>query len=333
MKKTKYFDKSSSLHFQPDPYFLYELPKGSFMSMDGDIDVAKDSFGEIIRSCSGNRIKDSKKEAIPEKIPKHTIKSDKNLLQLNTGSHYWHLHHETIGQFLLYKDLGVLEKYTPENTAILMTWCRAGNVLKEVLRHIFNFNIDSYELIFAERDVLYTTKENLVISTKTSTAGCLPLSYFSEKLEKYLIPEENPTDFIYVGRDDSDCRLLLNQEEILQFLNENDIPIRKITLTGMPYIEQVQLFRNAKFVMVIGGTGSTNQIYCNPNKAKILFVSPKNGALQCSQRTAKGMNMAYSGLEGYENFTPTNKARASDPTCANFKLRKEDVLKKIQSLL
>ena len=145
------------------------------------------------------------------------------------------------------------------------------------------------------------------------------------------VPEENPTNFIYVGRDDSDCRLLLNQEEILQFLNDHGIPIRKVTLTGMPYMEQVQLFRNAKFVMVISGSGSTNQIYCNPNKAKILFVSPKNGALLCSQLTTQGMNMAYSVLEGYENFTPTN--RASDPTCANFKLRKEDVLAKLQQLL
>jgi capsular polysaccharide biosynthesis protein len=159
------------------------------------------------------------------------------------------------------------------------------------------------------------------------------LSYFSEKLAKYLVPAENPTEYIYAGRDDSDCRLLLNQDEVIAYLNQNDIPIKKVKLTGMPYMDQVNLFRDAKLVMTISGSGSTNQIYCNPSKAKILFVSPKDGELNCSFATAKAMNMGYSCLQGYENFVPDNVRRASDKTCSNFKLKKEDVLEHIKSLL
>lgn len=332
MKKTKYHDKASNTALQPEPYFLFELPQGEVTLFKNDTHAVFTKDNEIVKDCSGEHWCIYKPTRDIKQTAKKTITLDKNIITLNWSGHYWHYHHETLGQFLIYADLGVFKTYTPENTVILLTW---GNKIldhqKESLKHIFNFNIFSYDLIFAERDVCYTTTKLLITTTKTSTAGCLPLSYFSEKLEKYLVPEENPTNFIYVGRDDSDCRLLLNQEEILQFLNDHGIPIRKVTLTGMPYMEQVQLFRNAKFVMVISGSGSTNQIYCNPNKAKILFVSPKNGALLCSQLTTQGMNMAYSVLEGYENFTPTN--RASDPTCANFKLRKEDVLAKLQQLL
>jgi capsular polysaccharide biosynthesis protein len=248
------------------------------------------------------------------------------------SSHYWHFHHETLGQFLVYKDLGVFEKISPENTAILLTRNTPGKFAKEAFKYVFGFDIEQYELMSTKKNVLYKTTKDMIATTKTSTAGCLPLSYFSEKLAKYLVPEENPTEFIYISRDDSDCRLLLNQDEILQYLNENGIPIRKITMTGMPYLEQVNLFRSSKLVITISGSGSTNQIYCNPDKSKVLFIAPKKGALNCSSYTAKKMNMGCATLEGYENFTPENKQRATDPTCANFKLEKEAVLVAIQDL-
>jgi len=333
MKKTKYYDKAVNICIQPDPYFLYELPRGSFMALHNDIDVIRDESGEIVKDCSGYRFKIYKEGVIPEQVPVGTVVVDKNLLQLNVSGHYWHFHHETLGQFLIYKDLNVFDRISPENTAILLTRTVPYDFAKDAFKHVFGFDITEYEMILVKKNTLYTTTKDLIASTKTSTAGVLPLSYFSEKLAKYLVPEENPTDFIYISRDDSDCRLLLNQDEILQYLNENGIPIRKVTMTGMPYLEQVNLFRNSKLVITISGSGSTNQIYCNPDKSKVLFIAPKKGALNCSSYTAKKMNMGCTTLEGHENFTPENKHRASDPTCANFKLLKEDVLKVVQDLL
>jgi capsular polysaccharide biosynthesis protein len=227
----------------------------------------------------------------------------------------------------------VFKNYTPENTTILLVWeKKISDFQKDALKYIFNFDIFSYELTFAERDVCYTTTKSLIAATKTSTAGLLPLSFFSEKISKYLKYNEEPTDFIYVGRDDAKDRLLLNQDEVIQHLVDNGVPIKKVTLTGMPYINQVNLFKNAKFIMVIVGSGPTNQIHCNPNKTKILFVSPKNGPVGSVTYTAKAMNMEHATVYGCENFVPAS-GRTQSKNCDNFKLNKEEVLAAVQQLL
>jgi capsular polysaccharide biosynthesis protein len=100
--------------------------------------------------------------------------------------------------------------------------------------------------------------------------------------------------------------LLLNQEEVLGYLNDNGIPIKKYTMSGMSYIDQVNLFRSARFVMTITGSGPTNQIYCTPGKTKILFAAPKGGIFVNGTLTAKQTGLEYATIEGYENFDHKN---------------------------
>ena len=333
MKKTEYYNKSSNIAIQPSPYFLYEIEEGSFMSDVKHVDITRNSRGEIVEDCSGNRFQIYKNN-VEVSEPKETVFIHKNIIHLNLSSHYWHFHHETLGQFLIYKDLNILAENTPSNAVILVTWERKmGELCVEALKHIFNFNILDYEIIFARLGVLYKTTKILFTTTKTSTAGLLPLPYFSEKISNYLTFKESPTDFIYVSRDDSDCRLLLNQDEIIKHLNENEIPIRKVSLAGKSYTEQVNLFANSKFILVIVGSGTTNQIYCNPLKTKILFISPLNHMWHSSFSIAKSRNMEHMCLEAQETFKPSNKHRAVDPSSVDFKLKKEDVLREVKKLL
>ena len=77
---------------------------------------------------------------------------------------------------------------------------------------------------------------------------------------------------IYINRKDSLVpRYIINEKEVSNCLNEKGFS--SFTLSDLSFVEQVQLFYNADYVVGLHGAGFANIIFCKPN-TKILELKP-----------------------------------------------------------
>lgn len=300
-----YFNQSDNLQIQPYSYDTIVITQGAFLISRPYLEFAFDAYNNLIPEVSGDRFKKYHPDTRKQITIKKEITLDKHLLFLNLMDHYWHFHHETLSQIIMYYENKILDKYTPENTCLFIgTRLNFLKFHEEAIKLLFNIDFLKYEIIYPEHDVLYRTTKDAVTSTKTSVAGVLPTLFTAKYISSKINHVEEPLDYLFIGRDDADHRKCLNQSELIGFLNENGYPFVNCVMTGMPYLDQVNLFKNAKKIIMISGSGSTNQVYCNPKKCHIIYICPKNGLLNCSVRGSKQTNMLYNIVEGYENVPP-----------------------------
>lgn len=305
ISRETYFKESPNIHIQPYSYDTIIVEHGSFLISRPYFEFAFDSHDNVIPEVSGDRFKKYHPDTRKQISIKKEIILDKHLLFLNLSDHYWHFHHETLSQIIMYYENKILDKYIPENTCLFVgTRNKFCSFSKEAIKLLFSIDFLKYEIIFPEHDVLYRTNKNLITTTKTSVAGALPTLFTAKYISSKITHVEEPTNYLFIGRDDADHRKCLNQSELINFLNENGYPFVNCVMTGTPYLEQVSLFKNAKKIIMIAGSGPTNQVYCNPKKCHVIYICPKNGRLNCSIIGAKQTNMFYNTLEGYENVPP-----------------------------
>tara|TARA_Y100001970_G_scaffold291088_1_gene427015 strand:- start:2500 stop:3549 length:1050 start_codon:yes stop_codon:yes gene_type:complete len=97
------------------------------------------------------------------------------------------------------------------------------------------------------------------------------LRYFLSKVLKDVkTPEFRPK--IYIRREDSNYRRILNEADLIEKLRKNDFEI--INPNHFEILEQMKIFSNAKFIISPLGSNLTNLIFCN-EEVKIIEIAPE----------------------------------------------------------
>ena len=335
--KKVFYPESKNKVLQPFPYYVIIMEKGSVVFQDNNYDFTFDKKGVVIEEASGERTSFYKRGDLGKLSIGGVIEiSGKNLLHISLANQYWHLHNETFAQMIMYDSFKLFDELNPKNTVILFSWGRgASRTFYDAVDLIFKKNLEKFQIIFAEKNFLYKTDKKIYTTTLTSTAGCLPLPFTAKYVNKRVEKNPVPHEFIYISRDDSDHRKLLNQEEVLNYLLGKGISFKKYELSGISFKDQVGIFKNAKCVMLISGSSSTNLVYCNPEKTSVVYLSP-HSFINSSKDPAEQLKMKFCIIRSNEEFTPKTTANTLKITRSenqNFKLNPEEVYEEIKKIL
>ena len=142
-----------------------------------------------------------------------------------------------------------------------------------------------------ENDRVFRVKK-LLLTSHTAPAGIYNSNILFE-LHKNLNngSKSNLGKRLWVSRKYTDRRYLINEDEIMPILEKNDIQV--IYPEKMDYFEQVELFRNAKFLGGVHGAALTNMLYMEMNN-KVLELRAVNDAHNnCHYSLAVGLNNKF----------------------------------------
>jgi hypothetical protein len=97
---------------------------------------------------------------------------------------------------------------------------------------------------------------------------------------------------IYISRNDSPYRRVLNETEIMNYLEPHGFQF--VILTGIPLLEQMALFHNADIIVTVHGAALTNSIFCKANTRIIELNTPFLETKKHFQDIAECFNLNYS---------------------------------------
>lgn len=129
-----------------------------------------------------------------------------------------------------------------------------------------------------------------------------------------------PLERIYISRNRSSYRHVLNEAEVTTFLEK--LGFINIALESIPVAEQALLFASAKVVVAPHGAGMTNTVFCQPGTKVIEFFSPKYVNV-CYWSLANQIGLDYYYFIGEGEAPP----EGVDPHLAG-----DDILVKLESL-
>lgn len=98
-------------------------------------------------------------------------------------------------------------------------------------------------------------------------------------------------ELLYVSRNESSMRRILNEEELLPGLR--DMGFHVISPGTLSMSEQIDAFRNARIVLAAHGAGLTNIMFCRPNTT-LIEIFPEGGVHGSAfLRIASQLNFPY----------------------------------------
>jgi capsular polysaccharide biosynthesis protein len=132
----------------------------------------------------------------------------------------------------------------------------------------------------------------------------LETAWLAQRLiENAGLKDAQPTRLIYLARTDTKARVILNEQALIERLAGMGFEIH--TATGKPLVEQMRIFREAKFVVAPHGAGLTNIIFAHPGIMLLELV-------QSTYQNTGMMRLAQAaGVRYYsELFFPENGGKA-----------------------
>ena len=75
---------------------------------------------------------------------------------------------------------------------------------------------------------------------------------------------------IFISRKDATSRTIINENELINFLKNNDFEI--INLSKKKFIDQVKIFNSSKLIVAMHGAGLTNLLFCK-NNTKVIEIT------------------------------------------------------------
>jgi capsular polysaccharide biosynthesis protein len=98
--------------------------------------------------------------------------------------------------------------------------------------------------------------------------------------------------YIYISRNDSPYRRVLNETDIMNYLEPRGF--QKVILTGIPLLEQMAMFHNAEIIITVHGAALTNSLFCKPNTRIIELNTPFLQTKRHFEDIAECFNLNYS---------------------------------------
>jgi capsular polysaccharide biosynthesis protein len=137
----------------------------------------------------------------------------------------------------------------------------------------------------------YTLRDFYSYKAKYHTGYRYLRNIFMQHLVNYPMIN-NYSKYIYISREDAKYRRVLNELELMEYLKPHGF--QKITLTGIPLLEQMALFYNAEVIISIHGAALTNTLFCKPNTRIIELCSPYLATQQHFEDIAGCVGLNYS---------------------------------------
>jgi len=118
----------------------------------------------------------------------------------------------------------------------------------------------------------------LVVPALPARLGICPkwaCDYVRSRLLPAHLPKSGEYARIYISRDDSPKRKVINEDEVLQVLGAKGF--KKVVLGPLPFEEQVRIFHSAEWVVSPHGAGLANLVFCGPG-TKVVELLARNSA-------------------------------------------------------
>ena len=99
-------------------------------------------------------------------------------------------------------------------------------------------------------------------------------NFLRDEFVKYKLPATDKTyncPFVYISRNDSSKRRVLNEPELLNVLGKYGF--RSFELSKLSFQEKITLFSNAEIIIATIGAGQANLVFCNENTSVIELMA------------------------------------------------------------
>ncbi|MGC9503379.1 tetratricopeptide repeat protein [Baaleninema sp.] len=118
------------------------------------------------------------------------------------------------------------------------------------------------------------TADELLVPTLIGDVTSTPTKWICEFLREMFLPNPHPqpTQRIYLRRQNTKYRRVLNEEEVIRFVGEYGF--KPVSLEQLSVREQVQTLATAEAVVAPHGAGNTNLVYCAPDTPVVEIFAP-----------------------------------------------------------
>ncbi len=132
---------------------------------------------------------------------------------------------------------------------------------------------------------------------------------------------ERPGELLYISRNESGMRRIINEEELLPGLR--DIGFTIVTPSEITLRDQIEHFRAARVVLSAHGAGLTNILFCRPG-ATLIEIFPDGGVHGSAfLRIASHLDFNYYFVVGSKIETPQGR---KNPNNSDLKVDKDSFL-------
>jgi dTDP-4-amino-4,6-dideoxygalactose transaminase len=131
-------------------------------------------------------------------------------------------------------------------------------------------------LLIAPTDVFFPTelvKNHAVPPKQQSGLTTGALKYIRSKITARFSAHQNPAARIYLSRQNSRWRRLINEKEIIPILEK--LGFKTVCTETLSFEEQVKVFQEAAYIVAPNGSALNNLAFSNP-KVKVLMFGQKN---------------------------------------------------------
>lgn len=182
----------------------------------------------------------------------------------------------------------VLEHYDPGEITLLLPILQPWQI--DYL-NIFDIGGTRTLLIEDGRQYFFKNAVHCNIVSGSLDFAVSPLSRAAYARVSAALPDESPkADKIYIDRSGSPMRSLPNEDELIAVLRKRGFTI--VRLETLSVVEQILLFRGARFVVGLHGAGLTNIAYCQP-KTVIYEICPSHYVNPCYMIMALQGDLTY----------------------------------------
>lgn len=183
----------------------------------------------------------------------------------STVHNYYHWLVESFPKFLLIKDTDFFKQIdyflipNPSSPYKRQTLELLGIPYKKVVDTLGNSNIIAKQLVINKHPSMYEFTPTWVLK--------MVRDFVLSKIEN----NRQPSNLIYISRNRSRKRMVLNEEELMTRLKP--LGFEKYELEELSLLEQVSLFNSAQIIVAPHGAGLGNILFCN-NNVRIIELFP-----------------------------------------------------------
>jgi hypothetical protein len=145
----------------------------------------------------------------------------------------------------------------------------------------------------------YIEADQLIVpSLPGPVYGMTPTLYACSYLRSAFLQREEkrkPRRALYITRADAKDRRVLNETEIREEVLERGFEV--VSLSDVPFSEQIQLFSEARIIVGPHGAGFTNAVFCQEGSILIEFM-PEGRHIECFERLARFIGLRYHSIVG-----------------------------------
>lgn len=280
-------DRSAPSHFAAPESLVAVVPRGRSL-YDCGVVVSPDH--RLLADVSGDGESPPQAHFAMHKIllpPVRRIAGKVAVMSALRPNNYYHWMFDILPRFELLQTSGLDPDYYLINTE--------ARFQKETLRIL---GIPADRIVNPTPDTHVEADELFVPSLRGPTFRGSPQFQACRYLRSTFLGHDagsKPHRALYVTRSDAHNRRVVNEREIEEELL--DFGFEVVSLTGVPFLRQVELFSQARIVVGPHGAGFTNAVFCQPGSTLIEFW-PQGHTVDCFKRLAGFVGMEYHVVVG-----------------------------------